>query len=101
MIKHVVMWNLKEEALGNTKYENARLIKEKLEALKGQIPELKYIQVGVNDKDYAPTNCDVVLISEFENFETLNTYNIHPKHQEVVNFIKATTEKRVAVDYKI
>lgn len=101
MVKHIVMWNLKEEALGNTKEENAILIKEKLEALKADIPELKYIEVGINNKNYAPKNYDVVLISEFENFEALYEYKVHPKHQEAGKFVGKVTETRAAVDYKI
>jgi hypothetical protein len=100
MVKHIVMWNLKEEALGNSRKTNAKMIKEKLEALKIEIPELKYIEVGINDEDYAPKNYDVILISEFENFEDLSTYAIHPKHKEVGKFIGSVTEARTAVDYK-
>ena len=35
MIKHIVFWNLKDDALGNDKATNALLVKEKLEALNG------------------------------------------------------------------
>lgn len=101
MVKHIVMWNLKEEALGKTKAENAQAIKEKLEALKSEISEIKYIEVGVNNKDYAPNNYDVVLITEFESFEALYEYKVHPKHQEAGKFVGEVTESRAAVDYKI
>ena len=46
MIKHLVFWKLKSEALGKTKQENAVLIKEKLEALDGKISGLISIEVG-------------------------------------------------------
>jgi len=99
MIKHIVMWNLKEKALGNTREENAILIKDKLEALKSDILQIKNLEIGINDKNYAPKNYDVVLISEFENFEALNEYKVHPKHQEIGKFVGAVTETRAAVDY--
>lgn len=100
MIKHVVMWNLKDEALGKSKEENAAEIKKILEALDGVIEEIKYIEVGINDKDYAPSNYDVVLISEFESFDGLRAYNVHPKHQEVGKFIKQVVDARTAVDFE-
>ncbi len=33
MVKHIVMWKLKDEAHGNDKATNAKMIKESLEAL--------------------------------------------------------------------
>ena len=40
MIKHIVMWTLKEEALGNTKMENGLKIKDMLETLKDELNEI-------------------------------------------------------------
>src|SRR5659263_772811 len=48
MIKHIVFWKLKDEALGNDKATNALLIKEKLEALNGQIEGLLKLEVGID-----------------------------------------------------
>jgi hypothetical protein len=93
------MWNLKETALGKTKEENALIIKEMLEALMTEISEIKFLEVGLNDKTYAPSNHDVVLINKFENFDMLKIYNNHPKHQKVAKFIKQVINERVAVDY--
>ncbi len=53
MIHHIVMWRLKDSAHGNDKAVNARLIKEKLEALP-QIPELRHLEVGL---DFSATDC--------------------------------------------
>jgi hypothetical protein len=64
MIKHIVMWKLKETAEGNSKEKNALLIKDGLEALINEVPQIKKIEVGLayrhDNEDY-----DVVLISEF------------------------------------
>lgn len=38
MLKHVVMWKLKETAEGKTKLKNAQFMKEHLEALWGVVP---------------------------------------------------------------
>ncbi len=48
MIKHIVMWRLKDSALGNKKAGNARLVREKLEALRGRIPGLLRLEVGLD-----------------------------------------------------
>lgn len=100
LIKHVVMWKLKENAQGNTKLENARLIKTKLENLKEIIQELKEIEVGINIvKD--PAAYDLVLYTGFENQDDLNKYASDPRHLEVVDFIKKVVESRIVVDYQV
>jgi len=100
MVKHIVCWKLKEEAHGNSKEENARLIKNKLEALKGKIQGLISIEVGINFLD-SPGNYDVILYSELESQEALDIYQNHPLHQEVLPFIREAVLNRVAVDYQV
>ncbi len=99
MIKHMVMWKLKNEALGLTKAENALKIKEMLESLKGEIKEIISIEVGIDCTDNS-NNYDVILVSEFKTLDDLNSYQIHPKHVECGQFIKQVYESRVCVDYK-
>jgi len=99
MIKHIVVWRLKDSAHGNDKAVNARLIKEKLEALKGLIPGLLAIEVGI-DFAHAKESGDIVLYSEFTSREALDAYQRHPKHQEVMPFIGAARDERRAVDYE-
>lgn len=50
MLKHIVMWKLKEFAEGKTKAENALIMKESLERLVGIVPEIISLQVGINEK---------------------------------------------------
>ena len=71
MIKHIVMWKLKDEAEGNSKAENAKIIKNSIEDLKEKINEIVDIEVGidVNKSDQA---YDVVLYSTFNSFEKAN-----------------------------
>ena len=65
MIRHIVAWRLHESALGNGKAENARLMKAKLEALRGRIPGLLRLEVG---RDFSATDnsADVVLVADFD-----------------------------------
>jgi hypothetical protein len=99
MIKHIVMWTLKEEAHGLNREQLAQKIKADLEALPPHIPELKEIEVGVNviPGDAA---CDLCLISVFDSWEGLETYRVHPAHQQVVAFVKDAVTSRHVVDYE-
>lgn len=100
MIKHIVMWKLKEEAAGGTAAENGVKVKEMIEALNGKIAELKHVEVSV-DIFEATQEWGMVLYSEFESKEDLQTYAAHPLHQECLVFIKGVVASRDAVDYII
>lgn len=100
MIKHIVFWRLNENAHGNDKQTNARILKEKLLAMKGKVDGLLKIEVGFdfsNEKD----SCDVVLYSEFSSKEALHQYQIHPDHQEIKKWINDVRYERRVVDYEI
>ena len=74
MIKHIVCFRLADEAEGKTKAENAQIIKEGLENLVNLIPQLRKIEVGINHPATPASNFDVVLYSEFDSIDDLNTY---------------------------
>jgi DNA phosphorothioation-dependent restriction protein DptG len=99
VIKHIVMWRLKEEARGNTRSANAELVKEKLEALAGRIPGLLRIEAGL-DFSRTESSADVVLYSEFESRKALADYQVHPEHEAVKEFIGDVTAERWVVDYE-
>lgn len=99
MVKHIVMWKLKEEEGGKSKLENALIIKEALLKLPSKISEIKSFEVGIDDKLEDENTSDVVLISSFENYDSLNAYQIHSAHQEVVSIIKPLVSERRLVDY--
>lgn len=100
MIKHIVMWKLKDNAEGRTKVENAQIMKVQLEALKDVIPQLRHIEVGVNflqsDAAY-----DAVLTSVFDTVEDLNIYQTNPDHLKVGEFIGRVRVDRTVVDYEV
>ncbi len=100
MIKHVVMWRFKESAEGNTKSENMKIFREGLEALVPIIPELKSLEMGV-DELQSDSSYDMIMISTFDSLEALDTYKNHPEHKKVSAFCKKVRESRVAVDFTI
>lgn len=99
MIKHLVMWKLKDVAEGATKEQNARKMKTDLEALKQTIPQIRHLEVGRN---FLPSDFsyDVALYSEFETEEDLALYQKHPEHRRIGAFVEKIRESRVVVDYK-
>ncbi|MBO6586757.1 MAG: Dabb family protein [Gracilimonas sp.] len=100
MIKHVVMWKLKEVAEGKTKIENAEVMKKLLEDLPNKIEELVSAEVGINIlKGTGAAICDVVLTTECASEEDLKAYAAHPDHQKVVDFIKKVVKERRVVDF--
>ena len=98
MIKHIVIWKLKDSAHGNDRAVNARMVKEKLEALRGKIPGLLTIEVGL---DFSATDNSghAVLYSEFANRDALQRYQAHPLHLEVAPFVAEAASERRVVDY--
>lgn len=100
MIKHIVMWRLRDHALGNDKATNAQLVKEKLEALHGKIPGMLKIEVGI-DFSASDQSADVVLYSEFEDRQALDVYQAHPEHEALKPFVQAVRSDRLMVDYAV
>ena len=77
---HVVMWRLLETAMGRTAQENAILLKAGLEAMRGLIPGMTSLDVGIDTRRRA-NSFDVVLICGFESAEALEAYHDHPAHE--------------------
>jgi len=100
MIKHIVCWQLYEQAEGRDKTTNCSLVKAELLALKELIPEMRSVEVGENLPQAGSDNYDVVLIAEFDNLEALRRYQDHPEHQRFKKFISPLRSKKVAVDFE-
>ena len=104
MIRHVVMWKLKDEAEGSSKDKNAEKMKLILEGLKINIDEIKNVEVGINiseDDAETGTNFDVVLISDFETELDYTMYTRNEHHKKALKFINTVIEERYFVDYKM
>jgi len=95
MIKHVVMWKFKNDVTESDKLE----MKRQLDALKGLVPTLLNISVGL-DISRKERSWDIVLYSEFESMAALKEYASHPEHLKVVEFVKTVVSSGAAVDYE-
>ena len=92
------MWRLKPQAEGADALSNARRMKAELEGLRGRIPGLLSLEVGL-DVDRSSAAHDVVLVSEFESPAALAAYQAHPEHARVAAFIGKVRQERAVVDY--
>lgn len=104
MIRHVVMWKLKDEAEGASREKNAEKMKLILEGLKVNIDEIKNVEVGINiteEDEEAGSPYDVVLISDFETELDYTMYTRNAHHKKALNFINSVIEDRHFVDYKM
>lgn len=100
MVKHVILWTLKEELSESERVEIKNGIKAGLEGLKGVVPGL--MEIKVNISPLASSNCDVMLDSTLESEEALKGYAVHPAHVEVANTkVRPYTATRTCMDYVI
>ena len=124
--KHIVMWKFKEQHNGKSALENARWMKEQLEALVGVVPELLSAEVGISpaleqtaesaaaeapapvaaqsNAAAAPAPAasgeyDACLVSAFASPEALAAYKVHPKHKAISAYCKEARLKRLAFDW--
>jgi len=93
MVKHIVFMKFPDFSL-------AKIAKEKLLGMKGNIDVLKDIEVGI-DFSKSQRSFDLALVTVFENKETLEKYRVHPYHQEIVKWLKANNTQTKVVDYEI
>ena len=99
MVKHVILWKLKDELNGERKAEVKAGIKEGLEGLKGRIPGL--VDIHVYTDGLASSNADVMLDSTFESEEALKGYAVHPEHVAVADGkVRPYTQTRTCMDFE-
>ena len=100
MVKHVILWNLKESLSDAEEEEVKKGAKEGLENLIGKIPGL--IDIKVNTVGLPSSNADMMLDSTFESAEALKGYSKHPEHVAVADSkVRPFTASRVCMDYEV
>ena len=100
MVKHVILWTLKDEFTKEQLAEIKAGIKEGLEGLAGKIPGLTEIHVVT--EGLQSSNVDVMLDSTFESAEALKNYATHPEHVAVADGkVRPFTASRSCMDYEV
>lgn len=100
MVKHVILWTLKDEFGAEEKERIKAGIKEGLESLAGKIPGL--VDIHVNTHGLASSTADLMLDSTFESAQALQGYAKHPEHVAVADTkVRPFTATRACLDYEI
>ena len=99
MVKHIILWQLKDELSDMEKQTVKAGIKSGLEGLTGQIPGL--VEISVQTEGLASSNADVILYSVFEDEAALKGYAVHPKHVAVADGkVRPFTKTRLCLDFE-
>lgn len=100
MVKHIILWQLKDELSEEEKKDVMAGIKEGLEGLKGVVPGL--LEIHVQTEKLESSNADVMLDSTLESEEALKGYAVHPAHVNVADTkVRPFTKSRVCIDYEL
>jgi hypothetical protein len=100
MIRHIVMFKLKEFPDPAEKQKAAEILKNELLSMKTKIPVIGEFEVGINFNP-ASFAFDVVINSTFESHSDLEIYQFHPVHQAFIVFNKDYSVQKAIVDYML
>ena len=97
MVKHMIIWKLKDEIIDKEK--RAMEIKEALEGLNGKIEGLK--EMKILTEKFCSSSGDVMMDSTFTDEEALKFYQNHPVHKEIANnLVRPSVQTRLSFDYQ-
>ena len=97
-VKHIVIWKLAAADETGRAAASAR-ISELLTGLVGTVESIRSLAVGVNGA-YPDANSDVAVVSDFDDWEGLEAYIVHPAHQEAATEIRTLVTDRSSIDYE-
>lgn len=98
MVKHVLLFKLRDFASAEEKQDIMQQIKEKLEGLQAVIPAIKSMEVGLNQN---PNEVfDIALITTHEDWNGLAEYRDDPNHVAVAQFIGQYRDSRSCADFE-
>lgn len=97
MVKHIILWKLKETLTEDEKTAARAEAKRRLEALNGKIDGMISLKV-VTDR-LPSSNADMMLDSEFETEEALAGYQTNPLHVEAATYVRSVVEARLCLDF--
>ena len=98
MVKHVLLFKLRDMDSPEEKMRIMLEIKSKLEGLKELIPAILSIEVGINQNP--KESFDIALITTHADWEGLSAYRDDPKHVAVAQFIGQYRESRSCADFE-
>lgn len=99
MVKHIVLFKLKDELTNSEKMAIGEQFKTAIEALPASISVIRKVEVGLNIN--SAETWDIALYSEFDSLDDVKLYAAHPDHVAAASIIASAKESRSCVDYQI
>lgn len=99
MVKHIVLFKLKDEVPAETKLAAMNAFKAAIEALLTRIPFIRKIEVGLNINP--SETWSIALYSEFDSLDDVKRYAVHPDHVAAGKLLADVKESRACVDYEL
>lgn len=101
MVKHIILWKLREDLSAEEKKSVKAGIKAGLEGLQGVVPGLTSVHVQT-DGILPSSTADVMLDCTLESAEALKGYAKHPAHVEVASTkVRPYTVVRTCLDFEV
>ncbi|MHC1707740.1 MAG: Dabb family protein [Bacteroidales bacterium] len=98
MLRHIIMFKLRDCESEVEKKALLTLLKETLEQLPGKIPQIREFDIGINICNTS-WSYDIVINSVFDSIDDLESYKAHPAHQAFVKFNADKSIAKSVVDY--
>lgn len=96
MIKHIVLWKLNKSAVDPSSV--CEELTGMLTDLSQTIPNIKEFTVALSAE--AEDDFDIGLDSVFESIDSLNEYEVHPKHLKIKEYMKARSLGKGVFNYE-
>ena len=100
MIRHIVMFKLKDFPDESGKMTAAHKVIQRLDELPSKINVIRKYEAG-SDVRKLSWSYDIVLIMDFDSIADLEVYTIHPAHQDFVTFNKDYSVEKTCIDYEV
>ena len=100
MVKHIILWKLKEELTAQEKENAKQSIKTNLEGLVGKIEGLEKMEIRIDKLE--SSSADLMMDSEFTSEAALKAYQINPYHVDVAeNIVRPNVSVRLSMDFEL
>ncbi len=99
MVRHVILWQFKDELSAPEREAAAARAKAELEALVGVVPGLLSLTVATEPLD--TSNADLMLDSTLESKEALAGYAVHPVHVAAASHVRSVVKSRFCMDFAL
>ena len=98
MIKHIILWKLREDIPADERPSCCAEAKKRLESLNGKIDGL--IKLEVKTEGLSSSSADMMLDSEFETEDALKGYQTNPLHVEAAGYVRSIVSQRLCLDFE-